>query len=76
MSALVQIRNVPDRARAALKTRAARAGVSLNTYLLEMIEREVAQPSVDEVLSRARLRAEKSTGSAVEALGRERAARP
>ena len=57
MSFLLQIRNVSDDVRRALKARAAARGESLNTYLLDLVERDVARPTVKEVLDRAALRA-------------------
>lgn len=66
MSSLLQIRNVPDAARRELKARAAAQGQSLNTYLLDLINREVARPTVAEVLQRAAQRAERATGSAID----------
>jgi len=68
MSSLLQIRNVPDDIRRELKARAAARGESLNSYLLGLIERDVARPTVREVLERAAKRAERSSVSAVEAL--------
>jgi antitoxin FitA len=65
MNSLVQIRGVPDDARRALKARAAARGKSLNRYLLDLIEREVARPTVEEVLDRAARRAERARASAV-----------
>ncbi len=65
MSVLLQIRNVPEETRRALKARAAARGESLNAYLLEVLNREVARPTVDEVLDRAARRAERATESAV-----------
>jgi plasmid stability protein len=65
MSALLQIRNVPDEARRTLKARAAERGESLNTYLLELIARDVAQPTVADVLSRAARRAERANMSSL-----------
>jgi plasmid stability protein len=75
MGSLLQIRNVPDEAREALKARAAARGESLNTYLLRLLQRDVARPTVQEVLDRAARRAEQAQGSAVEALAEERAER-
>jgi len=75
MTSLLQIRGVPDEARRLLKARAATRGQSLNAYLLEIIESEVSRPTVAEVLQRAAQRAERATGSAVEALAGARAAR-
>lgn len=65
MASLLQIRDVPADTRRALKARAAGRGQSLNAYLLDMIEREVARPTVAEVLQRAAERAEHATASAV-----------
>ena len=58
-----------------MKERAARAGLSLSDYVRGELERLAAQPSVDEVLTRARVRREASSGSAVEALDEARAGR-
>lgn len=75
MASLLQIRNVPDDARRALKARAAARGASLNTYLLDLIEREVARPTVEEVLDRAGRRAGRASASAVDALAQARGER-
>jgi plasmid stability protein len=75
MTSLLQIRNVPEEARRALKTRAAARGESLNSYLLELIAREVARPTVAEVLERAARRSERATASAVDVIAAERADR-
>lgn len=75
MSSLLQIRNVPDAARRELKARAARQGRSLNAYLLDLINREVARPTVAEVLERAAQRSERATGSAAEVIEAGRAER-
>ena len=68
MGSLLQIRDVPDEARRELKARAATQGKSLNAYLLDLISREVARPTVAEVLDRARRRSEHATASAAEAI--------
>lgn len=68
MTALLQIRDVPAEARRALKARAASRGQSLNAYLLDLIAREVARPTVGEVLGRAARRAGGSPVSAVDVL--------
>jgi len=65
---LLQIRDVPDETRRALKARAAADGRSLNAYLLDLLRRDVARPSVSEVLQRAARRAERSTAPALSAL--------
>lgn len=75
MSSLLQIRNVPDDARRALKARAAARGTSLNTYLLDLIEREVTRPTVEEVLDRAARRADRASASAVDVLEEARSER-
>jgi hypothetical protein len=75
MTTLLQVRNVPEEARRILKARAAARGESLNTYLLEMIKREVSRPTVAEVLERAARRAERASASAVDVLAAARAER-
>ncbi len=72
MSSLLQIRNVPDEERRALKARAAARGESLNAFLLDLISREVARPTVGEVLDRAARRAERAETSAVDVLNTAR----
>ena len=63
--AIVQIRDVDDGARDELKARAARRGVSLNSLLRELLEREAATPDLTEVLTRAARRGERSSVSSV-----------
>ncbi len=75
MSGLLQIRNVPESARHALKARAAARGESLNTYLLTVLTREAATPTVAEVLHRAASRTERATGSAMDVMAAARADR-
>jgi plasmid stability protein len=75
MTSLLQIRNVPDEARRALKARASARGESLNSYLLELVSREVARPTASEVLERAARRAEKAPVSALRALEEARSER-
>jgi plasmid stability protein len=75
MTSLLQIRNVPDEARRALKARAAARGESLNAYLLKLIDREVARPTVGDVLDRAARRAERADVSALAAVAESRAER-
>ena len=60
----MQIRDVPEETRRALKARAAARGQSLNAYLLDLIAQDVARPTVAEVLERAARRAERATVSA------------
>ena len=68
MSSFGHIRNVPEETRRALKARAAARGESLNAYLLDLLAREVARPTVADVLDRASRRAEHAGISAVDAL--------
>ncbi len=75
MGSLLQIRNVPDEERRALKARAAARGESLNTYLLKLISRDVSRPTVGEVLERAARRAEHGEDSAVGTLDAARSER-
>lgn len=75
MGSLLQIRNVPDEARRALKVRAASRGESLNAYLLALIEREVERPTVEEVLDRAARRADRASVSALGSLDHARGER-
>jgi plasmid stability protein len=75
MTSLLQIRNVPDDVRRALKARAAAQGESLNTYLLGLVERDVARPTVKEVLDRAARRAGRASASAVDLLDTDRSER-
>ena len=75
MSSLLQIRDVPEEARRGLKARAAARGQSLNAYLLDIIERETARPTVAEVLDRAAQRAERANASAAEVIAAARGER-
>ena len=52
----IQIRDVPDDVHAAVRARAAAAGVSLSEYLRDELLRVVARPSVAEVIARAQAR--------------------
>ena len=72
MGSLLQIRDVPDQDRRRLKARAAERGQSLNAFLLDLFDQEVARPTRAEVLQRAAERAEHATASAVTALAEAR----
>jgi len=63
----VQVRHVPDRTHAALRRRAAAAGMSLQEYLLATLEELASRPTVAEVLERAGGRAGGKVGLAVAA---------
>ncbi len=72
MTSLLQIRNVSEEARRVLKSRAAARGESLNSYLLGLIDQEVARPTVAEVMDRAARRSRTTEVAAVEALDEAR----
>jgi plasmid stability protein len=52
MSAMIQIRNVPEGLHRQLKSRAALAGMSLSDYLLREIGQIAERPSLDELRAR------------------------
>lgn len=54
--AAITVRNVPDEVRDELAARAARSGRSLQEYLLQELIQMASQPSLEEVISRARAR--------------------
>lgn len=49
---MIQVRNVPDDIHRELKVRAARQGVSLSDYVLELARRDVSRPTMLETLDR------------------------
>jgi plasmid stability protein len=66
MSAMIQIRNVPDDLHRRLKARAAMAGMSLSDYLLKEIGAVAARPTMEEMRARlaTRSRVEPSESTA------------
>lgn len=56
MSVAITIRDVPDAVRDELAARAARAGKSMQEYLRMMLVEQTLQPTVDDVIARARAR--------------------
>lgn len=50
----VTIRDVPEDTLRAIKVRAAKEGKSLQAFLHELIEREAATPTMDEIVARIR----------------------
>lgn len=52
MTAMIQIRNVPDALHRRLKSRAALAGMSLSDYLLSEIRQVAERPTMDELRAR------------------------
>jgi len=49
---MIQVRNVPDELHRELKARAARQGVALTDYVLDLIEADLARPTLEEALER------------------------
>jgi plasmid stability protein len=69
MSAMIQIRNVPDDLHRRLKARAAMAGMSLSEYLLKEISAVAARPTMEEMRARLATRSRVETGeSAADAI--------
>lgn len=62
----MQVRNVPEETRRTLKARAAARGESLNSYVLDVLTRDVARPTVSEVLERAAARSEQTSISSAD----------
>jgi antitoxin FitA len=56
MAKTVQIHNVPDELHRTLKTRAAKAGMTLSDYLLSEIEQIAERPTLAEMMERLRQR--------------------
>ena len=57
MTAMIQIRNVPEALHRRLKSRAALAGKSLSDYLLDEIRSVAERPTLDELRARLERRA-------------------
>lgn len=53
---MIQLRNVPETMHRELKARAARAGMTLSDYLLDVIRRAAERPEPDDLLDRIRER--------------------
>lgn len=53
---MIQIRNVPEELHRELKVRAARAGMTLSDYLLDMVRRATERPEPEVLLARIRER--------------------
>lgn len=54
---MIQIRNVPEKLHRTLKARAAKAGMTLSDYLLNVIRKAAERPDPDVLLMRVRERA-------------------
>ena len=66
MSVAITVRDVPDKTRAELAARAARAGMSLQEYLRGMLVQSAIRPTPGDLIARARSRVE-ATGVRVDA---------
>jgi plasmid stability protein len=56
MGRLIQVKDVPEEVHAALKSRAALAGMSLSEYLRALLSRTAARPSAEELAARVAAR--------------------
>ena len=73
---MIQIRHVPDEMHRTLKSRAAKAGMSLSDYLLAELRQIAERPTMEEMRERlARLSAEDPDPSPTQILREERDAR-
>jgi antitoxin FitA len=74
--AMIQIRNVPEEVHRELKARAARAGMTLSDYLMDVIRKASERPEPEVLLRRIRERAPVyPSESPAEAVRAEREAR-
>ena len=71
MSSMLQVRNVPADVHRTLKARAASRGLALSDYALEVLMREVARPTPDEMLRRFRALASVSARESASSLVRK-----
>jgi len=73
---MIQIRNVPEALHRELKVRAARAGMTLSDYLLDVVRRAAERPEPGDLLARIRERSPVyPSESPAEAVRAEREAR-
>lgn len=70
----IQIRNVPEKTHSVLRRRADAAGMSLQEYLLSMVNEAASKPTVEEVLRRIERRggARLSSQAVVDAIRKDR----
>ena len=50
----LQIRNVPEEVHAAVRMRAAEAGISVSDYLLRLVAETVSRPTMADIVARAK----------------------
>lgn len=72
MGVLLQVRDVDERVRDELKSRAAAEGKSLNAYLQALLSEAVATPTRSQVIDRILARAETSAVSSAEVVREDR----
>jgi len=76
MTRTLQIRGVPDDVHAAVRVRAAQAGVSVSDYLLRLVVERVTVPTMSEIVARAQALSRSGGGTtAAEARAAVRAGR-
>lgn len=63
MATTLQIRNVPDEIHAAVRVRAAQAGLSVSDYLLDLVRELVTRPTMAEIVARAKTLAQVGGGA-------------
>lgn len=72
MSKMIQIRDVPEHVHSALKSRAAREGMSLSDFIKRELERSAERPTMQEWLERTKqvspIRARKSAAQVIREL--------
>lgn len=75
MGVLLQIRDVDETIRDQLKARAKAEGISLNTYLRRLLDRDVEVPSRAQIVARLQSRGDVTTQPALEIVRAARAER-
>ncbi len=76
MSAMIQIRNVPDALHRLLKSRAALAGMSLSDYLMNEIRQVAERPTLEEMRTRLQRRSAVTPSVSSTEIVREQRDRP
>lgn len=66
MARTLQIRDVPDEVHAAVRARAAGAGLSVSDYLRRLITELATGPTMEEVVERARVLSRSGGGASAE----------
>ncbi len=51
---MLQLKNVPERTKRALRKRAEQEGTTMSDYVLRLIERDLARPTREQMLARLR----------------------